>query len=303
MFVAATVPALANPLQENRAKAQALAAEVTALDARIDDAVLRYAKATAALDDVRAAIRRTRQRQAVARYELGVARRVLTDRAVSLYKARGVTSLDVVFGAGDFGELVDQFVMLSEVQRSDRDAVDTVVAKSEELAGRQARLAVDLRTAERLAGQREAECAAIRDQLGQRRALLAGVRAEIRRLASEKRATVVESQPTVKPPQDPAGGSGHWWPLIQRAAAANGVSARGMYRLMMIESGGSPAVVGPGGFYGLFQYCPSTWRGSWNPYRASSITDGAAQIRATALALRMGKGPFWWRNTYPWAFG
>ena len=59
---------------------------------------------------------------------------------------------------------------------------------------------------------------------------------------------------------------------------------------MMIESGGSATVVGPGGYYGLFQYAPSTWKGSWNPWRSSSIADGAAQIKATALALRQGYG-------------
>jgi hypothetical protein len=299
----AASPALAAPLQENRAKARALAAEVSALDARIDQAVLRYAKATEALDDVRVAIRRNRRRQAVTRYELDMARRVLTERAVSLYKFPAVSSLDAVFGADDFNELVDQLVMFKEVQRGDREAVDAVAATRDELTSRAATLAADLRSAEQLVRQREAEYATIRGRLGQRRALLAGVQAEIRRLVAEKRTTVTESQPAVKPPHDPEGGSGQWWPLIQRAAAANGVSARGMYRLMMIESGGSATVVSAGTFYGLFQYCIGTWRGSWNPYRACSITDGAAQIRATALALRLGRGPFWWRNTYPWAFG
>ena len=75
-----------------------------------------------------------------------------------------------------------------------------------------------------------------------------------------------------------------------------------MYRLMMIESGGSASVVGPGGYYGLFQYAPSTWKGSWNPWRSSSIADGAAQIKATALALRQGYGHSWWDPSYSWAF-
>ena len=71
---------------------------------------------------------------------------------------------------------------------------------------------------------------------------------------------------------------------------------------MMIESGGDESVVGTGGYYGLFQYAPSTWRGSWNPYRAKSITDGAAQIRATALAIKAGYGHAWWDPSFSWAF-
>jgi hypothetical protein len=75
-----------------------------------------------------------------------------------------------------------------------------------------------------------------------------------------------------------------------------------MYRLMVIESGGYASIVGPGGYYGLFQYHPTTWKGSWNPYRSAGITDGAAQIRATALALKMGYGHAWWDPSYSWAF-
>ena len=71
---------------------------------------------------------------------------------------------------------------------------------------------------------------------------------------------------------------------------------------MMIESGGSATVIGAGGYYGLFQYAPSTWKGSWNPWRSSSITDGAAQIKATALALSQGYGHAWWDPSYTWAF-
>jgi hypothetical protein len=72
---------------------------------------------------------------------------------------------------------------------------------------------------------------------------------------------------------------------------------------MMIESGGSAAAVGPGGYYGLYQYAPSTWKGAWNPWRTAKITDGPAQIRATAVAIRLGYGPSWWGDSYAWAFG
>src|SRR5215210_260614 len=47
-----------------------------------------------------------------------------------------------------------------------------------------------------------------------------------------------------------------------------------MYRVMMCESSGNPrASGGRGAWLGLFQYAPRTWRGSWNPYRNSSIWD------------------------------
>ncbi len=95
-------------------------------------------------------------------------------------------------------------------------------------------------------------------------------------------------------------GRGQWKPLIDIAAAKYGVSAAGLHRMMMLESGGRRAV---GGMYkGLFQYYPSTWAGSWNPCRHESIYNGWAQIRATAYAVSRGMGPSQWPNTYPMAF-
>jgi hypothetical protein len=70
---------------------------------------------------------------------------------------------------------------------------------------------------------------------------------------------------------------------------------------MEAESGGS-ATVSNGTDYGLFQYSPGTWKGSWNPWHAASIVDGSAQIKATALAIHLGYGPAWWPTTYSYAF-
>lgn len=94
---------------------------------------------------------------------------------------------------------------------------------------------------------------------------------------------------------------GHWLPLVRKIAAQNGISAAGMYRLMSLESGGRASACS-GSFHGLYQYCYSTWKGAWNPWRDRSIYDGEAQIRATARAIRKGWGHDLWPNTFPLAF-
>jgi hypothetical protein len=66
-----------------------------------------------------------------------------------------------------------------------------------------------------------------------------------------------------------------------------------MYKVMMCESGGDRFAVGGGRWYGLFQYVPGTWRGAWNPYRASSLNDSRAQIFATAKAWSIGMQSAW----------
>ena len=98
-----------------------------------------------------------------------------------------------------------------------------------------------------------------------------------------------------------AASRGDWAPLIRAIAAENGISAAGLYRLMSLESGGR-ASVSTGTYHGLYQYCSSTWRGAWNPWRSRSIYNGEAQIRATARAIKKGWGPRMWPNTFPIAF-
>ena len=91
-----------------------------------------------------------------------------------------------------------------------------------------------------------------------------------------------------------------WRPLIEIAGREYGVSAAGLYRMMMLESGGRTTA--GTAYKGLFQYSPSTWSSHWNPWRHESIFNGWAQIRATAFALRKGMGASQWPNTYPMAF-
>jgi len=98
-----------------------------------------------------------------------------------------------------------------------------------------------------------------------------------------------------------AAAHGNWMPMVRDAARHNHIDAVGLRRLMSYESGGA-AHAENGAYHGLYQYCWSTWRSAWNPWRHSSIYDGEAQIRATALAIHRGWGPQMWPNTYPRAF-
>jgi peptidoglycan hydrolase CwlO-like protein len=290
-------------LHEKRAKAAAIAADIATLDTQIGAAVTRYARATRGLEAVHRQIKENRRLQRLAFKELSMARATLAARAVAMYKHNDVTPMDAIVGAADLSDLVTQLTMVRTIARCDRDVVRTIESAKRELSDRAVKLEADEHTAERLVGACKTELGTIRSRLEERRAALAGARSDIRGLVAETQKASPEPKPTVEPPDQGSGdGSGPWWPLIQSAAASNGVSARGMYRLMMIESGGSSTVVGPGGYYGLFQYAPSTWKGSWNPWRSSSITDGAAQIKATALAVRQGYGHAWWDPSYSWAF-
>ena len=98
-----------------------------------------------------------------------------------------------------------------------------------------------------------------------------------------------------------AAARGDWMPIVRDAARHNHISAVGLRRLMSFESGGRTHAEN-GSYHGLYQYCWSTWRAAWNPWRGVSLYDGEAQIRATALAIHRGWGASMWPNTYPRAF-
>jgi peptidoglycan hydrolase CwlO-like protein len=291
-------------LQSERQKARALAAEVAELDARIDAAVARYSKATRALETVRASIADNRRAAREARRQVDLARELLAEHARTIYKQSTPTTVDVLFGVASFGDLVSQLELLQRLGAGEADYVRTLREGERELEERSLSLSADEETAERLVAERGADLERLRSLFDDRRELLASAEENIRELAAEAKPATPRPSVTETADVDTGAGDGdgEWWPIIKRAAAANGVSADGMYRLMMAESGGSATIVGAGGYHGLYQYSLTTWRGSWNPYRSASIYNGEAQIKASALAISRGWGPSFWPTTFDWAF-
>ena len=122
--------------------------------------------------------------------------------------------------------------------------------------------------------------------LAQRRALVV----ELRKAAAAKAKAAARPKPADAGSQLLRHGLRRWSLVAGQSRlprAANGIAARGLYRLMLVESGGV-ATVRNGSYCGLFQYSSATWRGSWNPWRGASIFDGAAQIKASARAIKLG---------------
>ncbi|GEM_PF-674118 len=313
VFLTLVAPtAQASKLSRDKARAKAIAQEVAALDQRLTGLVASYAAASAELEAVNDQIDQNRELVAEAEAELEEAQALVGERAVALYKERPVTLIDVIAGSSSFSELLTQLQFMVKVSQHDEQMLTDLEQMKSEVAQRRQRLLADREAARTAMQRKQDEQARVEAALAERKSTLAGLRSEIKRLEASLRRRVVTTSPAVvaadgdtssDPPPPADAPSGGWWPLIKEAAAANGIDPNGMYRLMMSESGGQPGVVGSGLYYGLFQYCHSTWNASWNPYRAADIRDGAAQIKATALALKMGKGPYWWPNTYGPAFG
>jgi len=306
-------PAPAATLSQQRARAAAIAAEIGGLDARLASVVDEYAAAAQRLQTVEDEIKQNEELLAVAEWEVGVAEHVLSERAIAMYKEADVNIVGVILGSRSFGEILDKIALFQKLGRYDGEVLAEVQRMRQEVLTRRSALMSQRAEASDLLAQCADKRARIQAGLGERKATLTRLRGEIERLEAALHRAVLKPLPA--PPPTPAGiyGGSHiaptrpnsWWPLIKQAADANGISAIGLYRLMMIESGGNASIVGGSGhrFCGLFQYWPPVWKASWNPWRAESIFSGAAQIKATALAIRLGKGPSWWNPSYQWAFG
>ena len=80
---------------------------------------------------------------------------------------------------------------------------------------------------------------------------------------------------------------------LKAAAVKYGVSDQeyALYRVMMGESGGNPYAHNASGASGLFQFMPSTWRGT--PYGGCSIWDAKSQCYAAAWMFAQGRQREW----------
>lgn len=293
-----------------------MTAEIAALKACASAASTSWLLAERKLEAVRKAVRSTAKELASARSRLNGARATAAARAASMYKQRGVTLADVLVGSGSFGEMVSEIRFYARLADYDHDITAALRDAESQVSAKHEQLVAARGAARVLVAQRKQELARTRLAVSAGQSKLVGLQSQIKEMqavlrqpspaaTSSQTAETVATAEVTTPTASPAAAapSGGWWSQIQAAASANGISAQGLYKLMMIESGGIQTIVGGGQFCGLFQYWSGTWKASWNPYRASSIFDGSAQIKATALAIGMGKGPYWWPGSYQHAFG
>ncbi len=84
---------------------------------------------------------------------------------------------------------------------------------------------------------------------------------------------------------------GGWAVVIKRAARKYGVSASSLIRVMHCESNGNQKAYNPSGASGLFQFMPSTWKGT--PYGRYSIWNGKKQAYAAAWMFSRGRKGEW----------
>ncbi|MFA5867055.1 MAG: peptidoglycan DD-metalloendopeptidase family protein [Actinomycetota bacterium] len=111
----------ATGLAASSSEAQNVQNEINNLNVQLAEAVDRYDKQAARLDELIGAIEQNQNEMDAAARELGRAITILNNRAVGIYKRGSVSSLEVIFNSKNFNDFVTQLDLLTRV--GDRDAV------------------------------------------------------------------------------------------------------------------------------------------------------------------------------------
>ena len=205
----------------------------------------------------------TRERLRAERERLRRSRQALAARLVAIYESGTPSTSDLIFGSGDYQELITRANYLRAIEESDSALADRVEQVRNEVVA-EAKLVAEL----------EARAVAYNERLAAARDEIASVRAAAQAAAANQQAIAAEREASLA---DLKTNIGTWVKEIQkqRAAEARAASAAeaeeevgrwlgGPYSIptyiVMCESGGNYSAINPSsGAGGAYQILPSTW--------------------------------------------
>jgi peptidoglycan hydrolase CwlO-like protein len=205
----------------------------------------------------------TRRELAVEKARLRRSRRALAARLVAIYESGTPSTASLVFGSGDYQELITRANYLRAIEESDSALADRVEQVRDEVR-HQAKRVADL---EQRAVAYNERLAAARSEIAAVRAAAQAAAAHQQAIAAERAATLAELKSSIAT----------WVKEVQQARAAEARAASqaeaeeevgrwlgGPYSIptyiVMCESGGDYGAVNPSsGAGGAYQILPSTW--------------------------------------------
>lgn len=184
--VAVSPTAGANPssrIQGRQAEAKRVLADINALDSRVNRAAEGYDAANLRLGSTQTALQMNRRVLAVATVSLTNARRVATERLVSIYESGARPSVvEVILGARNLDQMLTQLNDANEVVSHDQALAQHLNAVAIRVRSRQRRLRLQQAMLVRLVAERRAQRQQIVAELQDRQRLLSSVRGEIAQL-------------------------------------------------------------------------------------------------------------------------
>lgn len=185
MVLGLAVPASATPLDEKRAEAARIKAQVEELDERLEIAAEQYNEAREQYEAVTADIQANEARAAELEARQVTLETHLSTRVVSMYRQGPLGTLEVLLGATSFEEFATMWDVLQTLNGRDAAQMAELRETRIELERVHAELAAQQVEAKAHADVMERQRAEVEGQLEEREQLLAGVEEEIAELVRE----------------------------------------------------------------------------------------------------------------------
>lgn len=249
--------ALSSELRESKTQivgAESEAAAAEAREARLVGLLAEGEERTAELGDE---ADRTHERLADEKARLRRARAILAARLVAIYESGSPDTASIIFGSGDYDELIARTQYLNLIAESDVELADRV-AEVRDAVHREVAEVVEL---EQRAVVHEERLAAARSEVGAVREAAQASAAQLQALSASREASLVDLRTSID----------DWVAELERAHASEAEAEAEVGRwlggpysiptyIVMCESGGDYSALNPSsGAGGAYQIIPSTW--------------------------------------------
>lgn len=179
-------PAHGVPLNEKRAQAERIKAQIDALDDQVEVASEDYNEAKARYDEVTAAVKKTTKRLGDLTARQDELEDHLASRVTSMYRQGPLGTLELLLGTTSFEEFASTWDILQDMNTNDASRVAELKRTRAEVAATQQELASQQAVAKAEADTMRSRKKSIESQLAERKRMLAGIESEIAAIEREQ---------------------------------------------------------------------------------------------------------------------
>lgn len=204
MLFATAAPALGAPIDDKRAQAAQIAAQVTELDTQLEVASEDYNEAKSAYDAVAGQVATSEARAAELTARQDELETHLSVRVQSMYRQGPLGAIEMLLGATSFQEFVTTWDLLQDMNTHDASRVAELKSTRAELQLVLTDLAEQQAEAKAQADVMAARKGAIEAQLAERKSLLSGIEADIAEIQRQQEEAARRAAAAAKAKTKPA---------------------------------------------------------------------------------------------------
>jgi peptidoglycan DL-endopeptidase CwlO len=195
VVLAAAVPASGtNPIDEKRAEASQVYAQIIQLDQDLSAADEKINLANLRLEQVQADQKVNRHELVVARQNLTRSQSLIAERLLAMWASPHPSTLDMILGATSVSDLMTRIDDADRLSSVDAQVIAQVKTFKTAVIKHGRELANERTYAAHLLAERQAERASIAEQEAQRRNLLGSIQGEIATLVAQERARELQAE-------------------------------------------------------------------------------------------------------------